>query len=83
MKGGGYPGRDFGGYGGGNHGGGGGFGGGGGMGRGGGRTPNYSDMYESTTGHCVHMRGLPFAATEQDILEVNKRFTLFYPQIMW
>ena len=69
MKGGGYGGgRDFGGFGGG-HGGGGGFGGG--MGRGG-RTPNYSEMYQSQTGHCVHMRGLPFAATEQDILEVRK-----------
>ena len=49
---------------------GGGRGGGGGGGGGGGST-NYSEMYESTTGHCVHMRGLPFAATEQDILEVR------------
>ena len=72
MKGGGGygGGRDFGGFGGGGDGGGGG-GFGGGMGRGG-RTPNYADMYQSQTGHCVHMRGLPFAATEQDILEVRK-----------
>ena len=28
--------------------------------------------YESQTGHCVHMRGLPFAATENDILNVRK-----------
>ena len=27
--------------------------------------------YESQTGHCVHMRGLPFAATENDILNVS------------
>ena len=29
--------------------------------------------YESQTGHCVHMRGLPFAATENDILNVSTR----------
>ena len=46
-----------------------GFGRGGGGGGGGGR---YADMYESQTGHCVHMRGLPFAATEQDILDVSE-----------
>ena len=28
------------------------------------------DNYESTTGHSVHMRGLPFQATEDDIVEV-------------
>ena len=27
--------------------------------------------YESQTGHCVHMRGLPFAAIENDILNVS------------
>jgi len=43
---------------------------GGGRGRGGGgammRTP-----YESSTGHSVHMRGLPYSATESDIIQVT------------
>ena len=26
--------------------------------------------YESSTGHSVHMRGLPYAATESDIIQV-------------
>ncbi|CAH1794102.1 unnamed protein product [Owenia fusiformis] len=45
-----------------------------GMGRGGrggfGRNDG-GDMQEyiSTTGHCIHMRGLPFAAIEQDIID--------------
>lgn len=29
------------------------------------------DSYESQTGHSVHMRGLPFQATEDDIVEVS------------
>ena len=42
--------------------------GGGGMGGGsGGSRANY----DSQTGHSVHMRGLPFAANEQDILDVS------------
>jgi hypothetical protein len=51
----------------------GGGGGGGGMGRKGGMASRDRGMdgYDSQTGHCVHMRGLPFAATEQDILEVS------------
>ncbi|XP_041048983.1 heterogeneous nuclear ribonucleoprotein H2-like [Carcharodon carcharias] len=28
---------------------------------------NSDTSYQSTTGHCVHMRGLPFRATENDI----------------
>uniref|UniRef100_UPI00358EBE62 heterogeneous nuclear ribonucleoprotein H2-like n=1 Tax=Myxine glutinosa TaxID=7769 RepID=UPI00358EBE62 len=27
------------------------------------------NTYQSTTGHCVHMRGIPFRATEQEIIE--------------
>ncbi len=50
------------------------FGGGGGGGGMRGGDPmgdgGYGD-YESQTGHCVHMRGLPFAATENDILNVS------------
>ena len=48
--------------------------GGGGGGNSGGRRGGgmHGDhMYESQTGHCVHMRGLPFAASEQDILDVS------------
>ena len=41
------------------------FGGGGGGGKGG------ADNYESQTGHSVHMRGLPFQASEDDIMEVS------------
>ena len=44
------------------------YGGGGGMG--GGRGDNFGN-YDSQTGHCIHMRGLPFAASEQDILDVS------------
>ncbi|ELT99751.1 hypothetical protein CAPTEDRAFT_226859 [Capitella teleta] len=52
-------------------------GGGGGMGRGGGRFgpgggKGGMDNYESTTGHSVHMRGLPFQAAEDDIVEFFK-----------
>lgn len=33
----------------------------------------YSDggNFQSTTGHCVHMRGLPYRATEPDIYNVS------------
>lgn len=34
----------------------------------------YSDggsNFHSTTGHCVHMRGLPYRATENDIYSVS------------
>ena len=48
----------------------GGGGGGGGM-RGGDMGDGGYGEYESQTGHCVHMRGLPFAATENDILNVS------------
>ena len=47
---------------------------GGGMGGMGGRGMSNSRdgaNYQSQTGHCVHMRGLPFAANEQDILDVS------------
>uniref|UniRef100_UPI00358E8EEE heterogeneous nuclear ribonucleoprotein H-like n=1 Tax=Myxine glutinosa TaxID=7769 RepID=UPI00358E8EEE len=27
------------------------------------------NTYQSTTGHCVHMGGIPFRATEQEIIE--------------
>lgn len=27
--------------------------------------------FQSTTGHCVHMRGLPYRATEPDIYNVS------------
>lgn len=36
----------------------------------------YSDggsSFQSTTGHCVHMRGLPYRATETDIYNVSQR----------
>jgi len=46
----------------------GGYGGGGRGGRRGGSRANY----DSQTGHSVHMRGLPFAANEQDILDFFK-----------
>ena len=57
--------------------------GGGGMGDGGrnrygsggmGRGSENMTNYDSQTGHCIHMRGLPFAATEQDILDVRNHF---------
>eukprot|EP00914_Ancora_sagittata_P023791 GHVO01047048.1.p1 GENE.GHVO01047048.1~~GHVO01047048.1.p1 ORF type:complete len:259 (-),score=26.31 GHVO01047048.1:300-1076(-) len=57
-----------------------GMGGGGGMGRGGGRFGQSGgkggmDNYESSTGHSVHMRGLPFQAAEDDIVEFFKPLT--------
>lgn len=30
-----------------------------------------SGNFQSTTGHCVHMRGLPYRATEPDIYNVS------------
>lgn len=29
--------------------------------------------FQSTTGHCVHMRGLPYRATENDIYNVSSK----------
>jgi len=40
----------------------------GGGGGGGGRN-NFGQNYDSTTGHSVHMRGLPFSASKNDIME--------------
>ena len=70
---------------------GGGMGGGGGMsgmsgggrGRFSGGGGSDSDMggktgHESQTGHSIHMRGLPFAAVEQDILDVSLPLDLRY-----
>jgi len=42
-------------------------------GRGGGRGGGFAgNGYDSQTGHAIHMRGLPFAANEQDILDFFK-----------
>lgn len=35
-----------------------------------------SSTFQSTTGHCVHMRGLPYRATENDIYNVSRFFKL-------
>ena len=43
--------------------------GGGGGGGSGGAGMGVND-YQSQTGHSIHMRGLPFAANEQDVMEV-------------
>jgi len=40
-------------------------------GRGGRGGSMMSSTYQSTTGHSVHMRGLPYSATESDIIEVH------------
>ena len=32
---------------------------------------NRGGFYESQTGHSVHMRGLPYSATEDDIVQVH------------
>lgn len=40
-------------------------------GRGGRSGGMMKSTYQSTTGHSVHMRGLPFSATESDIVEVT------------
>ena len=72
----------MGGRGGGGGGGGGRFGGGGmgmmrggGGGGGGGGGSSMAGMamtdHQSSTGHSIHMRGLPFAANEQDVIEVS------------
>jgi len=39
-------------------------------GRGGGVPSLMDSQYDSTTGHSVHMRGLPYQATESDIIQV-------------
>ena len=65
---GGFGGNDFGGFGGQIRGGRGGRGFGGGYGGGGnGFGGESGGLVNSTTGHCIHMRGLPFSATETDI----------------
>ncbi|KAL7985799.1 hypothetical protein Chor_010965 [Crotalus horridus] len=33
-----------------------------------------TSTFQSTTGHCVHMRGLPYRATENDIYNVKHRY---------
>lgn len=45
--------------------------------KGGGNYRGGNDNWNCNNGggmHCVHMRGLPFRASEQDIADVNKRF---------
>lgn len=37
----------------------------------GGRGGMMKSTYQSSTGHSVHMRGLPFSATESDVVQVN------------
>lgn len=46
-------------------------GGGNNGGRGGGGGGGGGGMWQNDGGHCVHMRGLPFRATESDIAEVE------------
>ena len=41
-----------------------------GAGSGAGRLGETEESYESQTGHSVHMRGLPYSATEDDVAEV-------------
>lgn len=50
------------------------FGSSGGMGgmKGSGSGGSMGDNYESQTGHSVHMRGLPFQASEDDIIDFFK-----------
>lgn len=36
-----------------------------------GRYGDGGSSFQSTTGHCVHMRGLPYRATETDIYNVS------------
>lgn len=38
-----------------------------------GRYGDGGSSFQSTTGHCVHMRGLPYRATETDIYNVSQR----------
>ena len=33
--------------------------------------------YQSSTGHSVHMRGLPYSATESDIVQVHSCFSVY------
>ncbi|KAG7273462.1 hypothetical protein CRUP_032710 [Coryphaenoides rupestris] len=45
----------------------------------GGGSDRYGDSgsnFQSTTGHCVHMRGLPYRASETDIYNVNTAYRL-------
>lgn len=37
-----------------------------------GRYGDGGSSFQSTTGHCVHMRGLPYRATETDIYNVRR-----------
>ena len=37
-----------------------------------GRYGDGGSSFQSTTGHCVHMRGLPYRATETDIYNVSQ-----------
>jgi hypothetical protein len=37
---------------------------------------NRGSAYESQTGHSVHMRGLPYSATEDDIAQVNRNLVM-------
>jgi len=43
----------------------------------GGRGSMMKSAYQSTTGHSVHMRGLPYSATESDIIQVKCCFTVW------
>ena len=51
---------------------------GGGGGRGGGSSSSggAGSDHQSTTGHSIHMRGLPFAANEQDVHDVSRFYLL-------
>jgi len=53
-----------------------------GGGRGGGRggrgrgAAMMKPAYESSTGHSVHMRGLPYSATESDVIQVLQSISM-------
>lgn len=51
------------------------MGGGGGGGGGGGSGGNFNNMRPGNA-HCIHMRGLPFRATKQDVADVSYNFFL-------